>query len=69
MHEYKHDSGRPKLKMFKGFNVKNPFEGELDKPNNVFDVKSCHVGKIKLHNRNMKRLKKLHPYLQRSMIH
>ncbi len=26
----------PNEKMFKGFKVKNPFEGELDKPNNVF---------------------------------
>jgi len=43
--------------MFKGFKIKNSFEGELDKPNNVFDAKSCHVGKIKLHNRNMKRFK------------
>jgi hypothetical protein len=49
--------------MFKGFNIKNPFEGELDKLDNVSNVKPCHVGKIKLHNRNMERFKKLHPYL------
>jgi hypothetical protein len=31
-------------------NIESHLEGELDKPNNGFDVKPCHIEKIKLHN-------------------
>jgi hypothetical protein len=50
-------------------NFESHLEREPNKLKNVFDAKRCHIGKIRLHNRNMEHCKEPHPYPQRIMIH